>query len=84
MAGISARSQDCSPQGREAGRFLQQRERVGLGMCLGVPMSVHTGPSATGRTKPATVATSFADLNQPSEEQSLSAWLNNALIKRRQ
>lgn len=39
--------------------------------------SVHTGPSATCRTTPATVATSFADLNQPSE-----AWLDNALIKK--
>lgn len=50
------------------------RERVAPGMWLGMPMSVHTVPSATCRTKPATVATSFADLNQPSEEQSLSAW----------
>lgn len=52
--------------------------------CLGMPMSVHTEPPATCRTEPATVATSFADLNQPSEEQSVSAWLNNALIRRRQ
>lgn len=72
VAWLSAHSQDCSPQGREA---------TGS---LGVPMSEHSVHSATCRTKPATVATSSADLHQPSEEQSLSARLDNALIKRRQ
>lgn len=72
-----------SREGRP-GAHCSHGECVALGMCLEMPMSVHTVPPATCRTKPAMVATSFADLNQPSEEQSLSACLNNALIKRRQ
>lgn len=61
----------------------REGERVALGMCLGMPMSVHTVPSAACSTKPARWQQAFQVSLSPQKNRA-SAWLNNAFIKRRQ
>lgn len=80
---ISKCSQDGTLQGREGQAIIKATVSVLDSECVYEYECVHTEPFGTCRTKPAIVATSFANLNQTSEVQSLSTWLNNILIKRR-